>query len=251
MAQRDANGGAGVLPNGQTSKRIQAVTSGMDGAYYLSSMEYPEDQIAALERETFARIDRERGPRAWLRATPRAARVALVLAVVVAEVAYYYLTRRRRDWDVYPAARMALALLAMAGVLGVALWDALRPLHQATRPPWAARGLIAAGLVLPAFLGLLPELPTLSKHYHGLGSDLGCLKNGVVLGLGVMVAIWLVARDPSFFFYGAIAGALAGLLVLQVECPYNARQHLLVGHATIPLALLGVAWIARRIPILR
>ncbi len=205
-------------------------------------MEYPKVDLEALERSVQASIERDRGPRARLRELSRPARFALVAFVVVLEVAFAFFTSRRRDWDVYPALRMGLSLMALGGALGLALWDALRPLHQPARD---RRPLIAAGLLLPVVLAFLPEVPTLAAD-RGLAGDLRCLTNGALLALAVLGASWLVARDGRFLLLGAVGGALTGLTALTVECPTNLRQHLVVGHALVAPLLVGAAWTVER-----
>lgn len=209
--------------------------------------QHPDIDLAATLERVEARIARERGPLAWLRSRPRPGRFALLLVVVLLEVGYFYLTGRRRDWDVYPVARMAVALAAMGSLVAVALWDLLRPIYLAPRRRWFGLALLGAGLLGPALLALLPELPTLSTRYRGWPSDWICLLGGLVHGLIVAAAIALVARDGRQLLYGALAAAVTGLLVAQVECPYNDRIHLLLGHASIVPAALLVLIVGRRL----
>jgi hypothetical protein len=200
--------------------------------------------LAALEARVAADVAGDRGVVAALRGLPRAARLALVVVLIGLEVAFFYSFMRRGDIDVYPPARMGAVLAAYSLLALAAAWYAFRPLHLPPAPSWVPRALVTAGLLLPVVVALLPEVPTTAfkPGYSVVVLAFKCFTHGGALAIAVILVARALDRGghsagvPAAL--AAIAGATAGVLALQVECPINHSIHLLTGHATLPVGML-------------
>jgi hypothetical protein len=220
-------------------------------AKVLSAAEPPpaldlESALAAVEAEQAG----ERGLRAWLRSRSSRGRRALLIgvsaAIVLAQIAVL-----RADLEVHPAGRMTLSLLAFAVLAVVALWTALRPLHQPALRPGVAAGLVLAALAGPAALAALPAAHLAHPaSTGGVGAELwpraaACFGYGSALVVPLLLLAWALGRGGAglravAFLVAAGAGAVANAL-LQVHCPLTEPAHLLLGHATIGPALAALA----------
>ncbi len=136
---------------------------------------------------------------------------------------------------------MAVVAGAYGCIAVAATWYALRPLYL-PEPRWRLRLLVAAGLVAPAAVALLPELPTAAAalaEYTPLGSAYYCVADGTLLALPLLLAVRLAdRRGLRTGGAAALAAGTVGVLGLHLQCPLNQPSHLLLGHATLPLALL-------------
>jgi hypothetical protein len=210
----------------------------------------PVVDLGALEQGLAQRLDRERGPLAAGRALPRVARFALVAAVMALGALGYFALIGRRDFAVYPAARMALILGGYAAFALGLTWAALRPLYLPPLPDLVARALVAVGLLVPVGVALLPEVPmavTLPDFNHAR-SAVGCFTLGGALALAVLLAARALDRGGGRATLFALGAGIIGVLGLQLHCPINYPLHLLLGHATVPLAFALVAVLPRRRP---
>jgi len=213
----------------------------------------PAPDLAVLADRVAADVQRDTGVVGALRALPRAARLGLVVAVVALEVLFFFELMRRGDFDVYPSGRM-FAILAIYAALAVsAAWIALRPLYLPPGPAWAPRALLAAGVLAPIVVALLPEVPTtaIKPGYSIVVLAFKCFSHGGALA----VVLILVARaldrgghaGTMSAGLAAVAGGIAGVLALQVECPNNYSVHLLTGHATLPVGMVVIYSLFRRL----
>jgi hypothetical protein len=156
----------------------------------------------------------------------------------------------RADMASLPAARMVMEI---AGLLGIALalcrvW--LRPLYRTQPHAWTLFAILGAGLLLPWLLAALPPLSA-GLPSAGPASEIvlpraaACFLFGSALALPVIAVIALLGRRgrqlPGFVLVPATAGALAGLVGLELHCPNTSPLHLLAGHAPIVLALTVLA----------
>jgi hypothetical protein len=156
---------------------------------------------------------------------------------------------------VYPAARMAAALLVLGAGFAISLLLALRPLQRPGVPGRTVVLAISAVLVGVLVLYGLPAAhlahPS-SLHEPGalsvLRRAIPCLAIGVAIGVAVYGLLALLDRGGSRRApVMAIAAGLAANLALQLHCPITAPLHMIVGHLGVALLLLaGAVLIARR-----
>ena len=204
-----------------------------------------------------AAVAAERGPLAWLRGLPSAARLALGLAAALGVPLAVGALTLRADFGVYPRARFALIGVTLAVAVAAAIRVALRPLHRA---PLAHAWVTALTLASIAALALIASLPSAHQLHAaslaGVGADfarraLACLAFGAAVGVPVAFAARALGRGgPTWLgspLMAPLAGAVAGNLALHLHCPLVAPAHLLAGHFTVlaPFAL-AVAVVAVR-----
>lgn len=194
-------------------------------------------------REIAALIAADRGVVPSLRAWPRWARLGLVAGALGVEAAFFAIWLLREDFASYPVARMVALLAGYTALALFASWHALRPLWLPPAP-WASRVVVAVGILWPLAVACLPEVPTTTHEpFSHPANAYYC----VVDGGGLAIALLLLARalDRGGHGFGdhalaaAIAAGAAGLLGLQLQCPFNYPLHLVLGHATIPALFLA------------
>lgn len=211
----------------------------------------PELDLDQLFSSLNARVQEERGLRAWLCSRSTPARAILAVSIVLALALYQLVSARRPDFAVYPVPRMALVLgVYVCGIL-LSVAALLRPLGTARREPIA---LAIVFLCLPVVLALLPEAATsFEPHFHRSFTQAAarCFFYGGGFVASIVIALWLLDRSDglaraSLLLLAACAGSAANLL-LQIHCPNPEPFHLIVGHASIGFAWLLVlaAWRAR------
>jgi hypothetical protein len=206
--------------------------------------------LAAVEQ----RLERERGPRAWLRSRATPLRLLLVLLSAAAVFAVVYFTARRPDFAWAAGDRwFALTGLMMLGlVLGAD--GALRVLGRAQ--PSSLVGAALTVLALPLLVALLPDDEGAhSIAQAGVGSafvqnSLRCFFFGVLLSAPVGTLLWFASREDrlptSGLVFAAGGAGVAANLVLHAHCAISAPGHLIAGHATVGLAwLLALALVNR------
>lgn len=217
-----------------------------------------DDELEGMLGRVTARVEAERGPRAWLRSRSTPLRLALGLAAVALTGSFALVTAPREDLVVYPLDRMALVLGAMAAAAAVSLIFGLRPLWRpslGSAPRWSVILGVPAGVVA---LALAPEAPSLHPaSLAGGGAEfapaaLACFAYGAALGLPIVALLRAAERRERWplaqALLAAAAAGLAGNLALQLHCPITDPWHLLWGHASVSLALplvLGVVAVAR------
>jgi hypothetical protein len=142
------------------------------------------------------------------------------------------------------------------GELAVMLWLASRALFAEMVPAsprltsparlatWTALALVAV------FLQLFPDRSATDFVHRGLG----CLSLGLIVALpaGVLSALWLrrglVLNRAAAGAAAGLMGALAGILTLELHCPYLQAPHLLWHVLVIPLAAAagaGIGYVRR------
>lgn len=205
--------------------------------------------LAGVREAVGADVAAETGLLAYLRSRTTPMRVvgALGIALVVA-LAVVMLTPRP-DLNLYPRARMVLAVVLLVVLILVGLVMVLRPLHHRPLPRWLVWGALAAAVAVPWVLALLPRAHELHPAaLRGEGPELlafavRCLAFGIVTGLPLLIALWAFDRGAHAslrraFVAAGVAGVM-GNLALQAHCPITAPAHLALGHATVGLVLLG------------
>jgi hypothetical protein len=157
------------------------------------------------------------------------------------------LTRLRPDLATFPVVRLATETAALFGVALVACWVWLQPTYRVqVRAAWLF-ALLGVALLLPwalaawPLLGGLPSTLPVAIAGRPLPRAPGCFFYGSALALPVVVVLGFLGRRgravPGFVLLPAAAGALAGLVGLELHCPNSSPSHLLAGHAPIALAL--------------
>lgn len=219
-----------------------------------AAVELPEDlavegALDGLRDE----LQREAGALGWWRSRPTGLRRAVGLVVLLGTALGFGLVRPRADLGVFPMPRM-LGLVGIYGAMGAlaglgSLGSAQRPL---VRPRLAGVGL-AVAVVVSLGLALLP--PAHSAHPASLGGTgaellpraLACLLTGLAVALPGVVLLGLGARATGHslrapWVLGAVGGALAGQLALQLHCPLVGSAHRVAGHALLVVVLGVVTW---------
>ena len=203
----------------------------------------PPGLLAAVQED----LTREQRITARLRSLSTPARVALALAGGLA-ILVVGLLKLRLDLGVYPVLRLVLEL-GSQGLVGLGVgWIWLRPLHRPALPAWLAFTMIPLALLLPWALSALPAAHAAHPaSLAGIGDDLfrravACFLFGSLLALPLALLLALLGRGARRLVRLAVlpaaAGALAGLLSLNLHCPLTSPVHLLAGHAPIVLVMV-------------
>lgn len=200
-------------------------------------------------RQARQAIAAEQGWRGSLRSLPTPMRFFMALGVVGATTLAAGVLNRRMDFAAYPAGLMAASSVALAIGAMAALALFLRPIHRrAPRATWLG-AVAVAGIGIPVLLALLPEAHALieahPESFAGAGADLvpralACFFYGIATALPALALIFLLDRSdhrtPARMLMAAALAGLSANLTLLLHCPLVTRSHLLLGHATIPLA---------------
>jgi predicted anti-sigma-YlaC factor YlaD len=194
------------------------------------------ERLLASERRFPARISSLGSRTRWLLAG-----AGLLIPVAIG------LARHRPDIGSFPAARLAGEL---GGLLVMALatcWLWLRPMHKVQPRAWTLFIILGAALLLPWIIAALPlvegaVLTSPAPAGHGAAfRAASCFAFGSEIALPVIAIVGMLGRRgrrlPGFWLLPGIAGALAGLVGLELHCPDASPAHLLAGHAPIALVL--------------
>jgi hypothetical protein len=179
-----------------------------------------------------------------LRELSTARRVGFVMLATIALAALMVaLMGARPDLGGELVARWALILFALS-VLSCAVFAvALRGVHQ--RPlGWVGWALVGVAVVVPYALALMPSL--WSGHASEAATVVdGCGFIGAALGAFAAVLAWMVQRSTTPVVVRVLAsaagGGIVGFAMLQLHCPANDVEHLVVGHAVVGVALVAIA----------
>lgn len=203
----------------------------------------PSGLLAAVQKDLA--LEQRLTARLRSLATPSRAALALASGLVILVVG---LLKLRPDLGVYPLLRLVLELGSL-GLVGLgAGWLWLRPLHRPALPGWLAFTLVLLALLLPWALSALPTAHT-AHHASlaGTGDDLvrravACFLFGSLLALPLALFLALLGRGARRLVRLAVlpaaAGAVAGLVSLNLHCPLTSPVHLLAGHAPIVLVMV-------------
>jgi hypothetical protein len=199
----------------------------------------------ALFSSVEAALRNEVGLSARLRGLPSSARFLIAAAWGAALVTLTTVLTPRSAHGPMPVTQIVLALGVFAVLLALVVRLGLRPLQA--RP---ARGAVAlacflAGLFAPALFAVLPNGGTLVRSVPGvtdLAAGVWCFVIGSVVGILLVVGMRILDRGAHrsvvHALFAATAGGLLGNASLELHCPITEPIHLLLGHATVGLALV-------------
>jgi hypothetical protein len=198
------------------------------------------ERLLAQDRRFSTRMSNLRSRTRWLLAC-----AGLLIPIAIG------LARLRPNMGSFPPSRLTSETLGLFFMAVATTWLWLRPMHKVQ--PHARTLLIILGvaLLLPWLLAILPLIegtalssPTPTAHGAAFRAAV-CFTLGSTLALPVIVVVGLLGRRgrriPGFGLLPATAGALAGLVGLELHCPDASPTHLLGGHATIAMALPLIA----------
>jgi hypothetical protein len=193
------------------------------------------------------RLERERGPRAWLRELPSSVRMGVLLVLALGLLVGQLGWSRRVDFSEYSPS----VFWGVVGLLFAALcwgsWQLVRGASAPLRSPGSQRASTWALLLLPALAALLVPLgapasaSVAPEAQLPLWGSVACFNYGAALVLPFVALAWLFERRERMPWQALVsAGALAGItanLLLHAHCASEHLGHLLLGHASI-----GLAW---------
>jgi hypothetical protein len=197
--------------------------------------------FAELERV----LVREQEVLGRLRSLSTPSRLLVAAAVVASVLAFEGFFRSRTRIAPMPVARVVLAVSLFSVLLAVAARLVLRPLQTNAPPRGAYRTALGAALVLPALFAV---------SSHGVagspaGNAFSCFFFGGALGAAFVVLLRALdrgeLRSGRSGLLAAAAGGLAANAALELHCPSTNPVHLILGHATIGVALLTVDAVRR------
>jgi hypothetical protein len=190
-------------------------------------------------------LARERGLRARLQGLSRPARLGLLTALLAAVALAVFALYPRKDLTVFPQARLLGALGGFTVLALLAGWHALRPLYRPPAPGWISVAVLGAGLGALGVWAALPEVPTVGvPDPRSPRWMIHCLVLGAIAGLAIVLLARALDRGGrtgmDMALYGAAFGGLSANVGLVLFCPINEPIHLLLGHAMVPIALIGL-----------
>ena len=216
------------------------------------------DESGAEQRLVAARatVEADSGLLSRVRSLPTPVRVALagfalgLLALVIV------LVNAREDLQHYPALRLGMEAALSAGAALMLAAVALRGPHRPAPGAGFTWVLGLVALAVPLGLALVPPadlmLPGAKGGEGTFARDAAaCFVYGLAAALPVLGVLALLQRmpptAPRVAAMAAAGAGLGGVLALQMHCPIAVRDHLIVGHATVPLATLLVVLVVRRV----
>jgi hypothetical protein len=221
-----------TLDGGNAARRLWAAASGEADLQWLRS---------AIERDVG---QKERGV-VWLRSRPTSFRLGFGVILCLGIVLLTLALTPRPDIEVYPALRMLIVTSTLFLLLGVALSQGLRPLQRSAT---GAQGLLLVlALLVPIVVAALPAAHSAhALSAGGIGKALmpralACFVFGVAFGLPLLVSMRMLDRlehtTVARSLWAAAATGLLGNLALSLHCPLTHPAHLLLGHASVGIAL--------------
>lgn len=203
-----------------------------------------DDGGAALFTAVRVELGKEHGPSAWLRGLATRERVvggALWAAMLVAVIA---VTMPRGRFAPVPMNRVVLVVSVLGALLALTLRFGLRPLQTPPPAPMVALACFLGGLIAPFLFALGPSMEAIDLPNASVAGARGCFYVGAAIGALVIVALRALDRGAhrsrNAALFAATAGGLAANAALELHCPSTAPAHLLLGHASVALALVLV-----------
>jgi hypothetical protein len=141
-----------------------------------------------------------------------------------------------------PITRVVVVVSVLSVLFALAVRLVLRPMQS---PPASRRTLslsLLAGLAVPFVFAAIPQETHASAAFGS--SALRCFLIGGALGAGLLGLLFAFDRGElsarSTGFLAAAAGGLAANAALELHCASTDPLHLVLGHATIGVALLAL-----------
>ncbi len=204
------------------------------------------DDMAALLSSVKSAVERETGARAWARSRSTPARLVGALAAVAALAAVVATGSPRGDLAEMSKLRLLSAMVLYGGLAFACLLVAMRPLQRPSLAPSAGRGLIVAGLAVAVGFALAPAASGLSLWSASptlVPEAMTCFAFGAALAVPLLGVGWLLDRGGyaggGRLLLAAGSAGLAGSLFLELHCDMQMPAHLMLGHVTVVVALLG------------
>lgn len=205
--------------------------------------ELDPDELDALFIGLEERLAAERGPAAWLRSRSSRARLALAMGMFVGLTVTVVSLAPRSDLSILPTWRVAVVMGSLTALFGASVWLELEPLYRAGAPIWVRRLVVSGALLGMAALAWLPLAPPVpAEDPSDLSHALPCLFGGLVLVVPAAALFrWLDRGGRAGSSYLAAAGAaLAANAATALHCDNDSVLHILQGHASAGLMVVGV-----------
>ncbi len=198
-----------------------------------------------------ARLDQETGPAAWLRSRSTPARWGILLLSILASALAVATFAAQPDVAVVPSLRLGLELALLAGFGLLALASSLRGHQHPELPRRLGWSLVGGATAIPVILALLP----MADEIHPLGLEGGgvslvpmalkCLGYGIAIAVPILLVAWVLDRGEHRgrprVRLAAVGAGIVGLVGLELHCPIQLQEHLVIGHAPVVLAMLVAA----------
>ncbi len=192
----------------------------------------------AVERDA----EREsRSPLGRLRALKTHVRVLLAVGFAFGVAAAFLLIAGyRTDLSVQTIIRYAVLMLGLFALNALVFSVGLRG-PEAPRVRWKTTLVIGLGLLVPVTLALLPDL-WLDRDMPPEPEIFLCVIPGIITGVIVAVLVWLLQRSTAPLWGRVLSvtvgGGVTGFAMLQLHCPARDAEHLLIGHASVGVAMV-------------
>lgn len=220
-----------------------------DGANGHGAPDQLEDLYQGIQRQ----LQRERGVSAWLRSRRTPTRLLIGASWVAGLTALSGWLIPRTRFAPVPVERVVLIMTALSVLAAALLRVGLRPAQASPPNDRAVVFGLAAGLSFPVVAAFLPAGLHPFDHYveyTQTQATVGCFVIGAVTGALVVAMLRALDRFSHQTRLGslvaAVTGGVAGNLALELHCPVTAPAHLLLGHATVGLALVLAYGVVRR-----
>jgi hypothetical protein len=198
---------------------------------------------AALFAAVEAAVQEERGLAAWLRNLPTMVRIFVGFDVAIALVTMMTLARPRWAYGPVPMERVTFAVSVLALLYVFVLRQALRPLQAPPANRRLVTAVFAAGLAVPLLFALFPPAGPGDSALAAMRTAVSCFWFGAAPGALLVVALRLLDRGAhavgDVALLAAVGGGLVGNAALELHCPSTAPLHLVLGHATVGVALVA------------
>jgi hypothetical protein len=206
-----------------------------------------------LLAEVESALRHETGFVAWLRSLPTMVRLFAGIDAAALFAVGMALTRPRWTFAPLPVDRVVLVLSVLFVLVAMLLRLSLRPLQVAAPSAGVVRGSLLAALLVPVYFALTPPNPEAAAlDAPGMAAaTLGCFLFGAIPGVLLVVALRALDRNAhramDVALLAAACGGLAGNAALELHCPSVAPLHLLLGHASVGVALVAVYFVSKRL----
>ena len=233
---------SGSVPANPTASPTTNTEAGLGG---------PGPDQAALFASLEEALRQDDGILGRLRSRPTTERVLLVAGWCFLIVAGIAVAAPRAARGPVPTEHVLLVVTVLSTLLAVALRFGLRPCNAHRRVLGVLLAGLGAALLAPVVCAFLPSAVStgIPEGVSSLHAASRCFATGVLSGAAVIAALFALDRgehrSPTVALLAAAAGGLVANAALELHCAVTAPAHLLLGHASVSLAL-AVAYVALR-----